>query len=65
MLLLEYSRPRHTKEWQGANDGFVEHARYYVPDTSQTRAELGVMESYLLEQQISRYADWMIEGEDD
>ena len=50
---------------QVLNDGFEEHAPYYVPDTSLTRAELGVKESYLLEQQISRYADWMIEGEDD
>jgi nucleoside-diphosphate-sugar epimerase len=48
-----------------ANDGFTEHAPYYVPDTSLTRAELDVKESYLLEQQISRYADWMIEGEDE
>jgi len=50
---------------QVLDDGFTEHAPYYVPDTSLTRAELGVKESYLLEQQISRYADWMIEGEDE
>lgn len=41
------------------NDGFTERAPYYVPDTSLTRAELGVKESYLLEQQLIRYAEWM------
>lgn len=44
------------------NDGFVERAPYYVPDTAATRSELGVIESYFLEHQLIRYAEWISEG---
>lgn len=43
------------------NDGFIERAPVYLPDTSKTRQELGVDERYTLEEQIIRYAEWMYE----
>lgn len=43
------------------NDGFIERAPVYLPDTSKTRQELGVDERYTLEEQITRYAEWMYE----
>ena len=43
------------------NDGFIERAPHYVPDTSKTRQELGVDERYTLDEQIIRYAEWMYE----
>lgn len=36
-----------------------ERAPVYLPDTSKTRADLGVSETYTLDEQITRYAEWM------
>jgi nucleoside-diphosphate-sugar epimerase len=41
------------------NPDFYERAPRYVPDTWDTRLELGVAETYDLDYQIARYAEWM------
>jgi nucleoside-diphosphate-sugar epimerase len=40
---------------------FWERAPVYVPDTSLTRAELNVAETYDLDYQITKYAEWVYE----
>lgn len=43
------------------NPDFYERAPKYVPDTKETRDELGLEETYDLDYQIVRYAEWIYE----
>jgi nucleoside-diphosphate-sugar epimerase len=46
---------------QFVKPNFWERAPKYVPDTSMTRAELHLEETYDLDYQIAKYAEWMYE----